>query len=190
MEKSDEVFFVIAINQQKIITTSFGKELENALNKVLDKLSFNVPFQVLHENSEQAKKTFSTLRALYEGKNISIQLNLEDTHLPAYTKRVLRVTKLIPVGYVTSYGIIAKAIGGSARAVGNVMASNPFPPIVPCHRVVKSDFSLGGYGAGGSTVKMEFLCREKRGYSEPIKIDVEGRQLLGFPVEVVFGKFT
>lgn len=62
------------------------------------------------------------------------------------------------------------------------MASNPFAPIVPCHRVVKSDFTLGGYG-GGLKVKLELLSKEKRGFSEPKEIDVNGQLLQVFPVE-------
>jgi O-6-methylguanine DNA methyltransferase len=104
--------------------------------------------------------------------------------LPAYTKKVLKATSVIPLGYVTSYGSIAKAVGGGPRAVGNVMASNPFAPIVPCHRVVKSDFTLGGYG-GGLKAKIELLGREKRGFSSSREIEVDGGQLQVFPVEHV-----
>jgi hypothetical protein len=64
------------------------------------------------------------------------------------------------------------------------MAANPFAPIVPCHRVVKSDFSLGGYG-GGLKVKLSLLGREKRGYSTSKEIEVNGRHLQVFPVEYV-----
>ena len=86
----------------------------------------------------------------------------------SYTQKVLKATAQIPLGYVTSYGSIAKAVGGGPRAVGNVMASNPFAPIVPCHRVVKSDFTLGGYG-GGLKVKFELLVAEKKEASQPQK---------------------
>ena len=58
---------------------------------------------------------------------------------------VLKVAAAIPLGYVTSYGNIAKASGAEARDVGKVMASNPLYPIVPCHRVVGADLSLVGY---------------------------------------------
>jgi O-6-methylguanine DNA methyltransferase len=94
---------------------------------------------------------------------------------------------LIPVGYVASYGSIAKAAGGSPRAVGNVMAANPFVPIVPCHRVVSSDFTLGGYG-GGLDVKLDFLVREKRGHQSPKEISVGDRKLTVSPVEFVLRK--
>jgi alkylated DNA nucleotide flippase Atl1 len=62
------------------------------------------------------------------------------------------------------------------------MASNPFAPIVPCHRVVKSDFTLGGYG-GGLKVKVELLSREKRGFSRSKEVQVSGGSLTVFPAE-------
>ena len=94
---------------------------------------------------------------------------------------------MIPVGYVASYGALSEAAGGSPRAVGGVMASNPFAPIVPCHRVVKSDFTLGGYG-GGLDTKAKMLTREKRGKSSPLDIPIAGKKLRLFPVELVLEK--
>ena len=97
---------------------------------------------------------------------------------------MLKATAEIPLGYVASYGSVAKAVGGGPRAVGNIMAANPFAPIVPCHRVVKSDFTLGGYG-GGLKVKLELLRREKRGFSALKEIEANGGRLQVFPVEYV-----
>jgi len=102
---------------------------------------------------------------------------------------VLNATASIPVGYVASYGAIAKAVGGGARAVGNVMACNLFAPIVPCHRVVKSNLRLGGY-AGGLQVKLEFLSREKRGFESPRTVEVNGVMLEVFPVEYILKKYV
>ena len=107
--------------------------------------------------------------------------------LPVYTQKTLKATAKIPLGYLASYGSIAKAVGGGPRAVGNVMASNPFAPIIPCHRVVKSDFTLGGYG-GGLKVKLELLSREKRGFSSSKEVKVNGHMLQVFPVEYSLGK--
>jgi O-6-methylguanine DNA methyltransferase len=127
------------------------------------------------------------VKNIYDGKDISQKLPLATEHLSAYTQKILATASLIPTGYVASYGAIAKAAGGSPRAVGNVMASNPFPPIVPCHRVVSSDFTLGGYG-GGLTVKLEFLIREKRGYASPREIHLGDKKMQIFPVENVLKK--
>ncbi|WNZ30447.1 MAG: MGMT family protein [Candidatus Bathyarchaeota archaeon] len=97
---------------------------------------------------------------------------------------MLNCTALIPVGYVTTYGGIAKVAGGIARSVGRVQASNPVPLLIPCHRVVQSDFSIGGYGYG-KQVKMEILQRENRGYEESKTIKIGDNELVLFPVERV-----
>jgi O-6-methylguanine DNA methyltransferase len=80
---------------------------------------------------------------MHDGNGTSQKLSFATEHLPVYTRKVLKAASSIPTGYVTSCGAIAKAAGGSPRAVGRIMASNPFAPIVPCHRVVSSDFMLG-----------------------------------------------
>jgi methylated-DNA-[protein]-cysteine S-methyltransferase len=134
-----------------------------------------------------AEYVLASVKNVYDGKDVLQSFPLATEHLPAYTRRVLEVTSFIPVGYVASYGSIAKAAGGSPRVAGNVMAANPFAPIVPCHRVVSSDFTLGGYG-GGLDVKLEFLVREKRGYQSAREIPVGGRKLTVFPVEFVLRK--
>ncbi len=68
---------------------------------------------------------------------------------------VLRCVMAIPKGKVASYRDVASALGnpGLARFVGNVMSKNPFPLVVPCHRVIRSDMSLGGFGYGDSVKK-------------------------------------
>lgn len=67
----------------------------------------------------------------------------------------------IPEGKVTTYGDIAKALGrpGASRAIGRILNKNPNPIIVPCHRVVMSDGSIGGY-AFGKARKKELLKKE------------------------------
>ena len=72
--------------------------------------------------------------------------------------------KEIPCGETRSYKQIAEAIGQpkSIRAVANACGKNPYPIIIPCHRVVKSDGSLGGYsGKGGINKKRELLRKEQ-----------------------------
>ena len=79
----------------------------------------------------------------------------------AFEEKVWRYTKKIPKGRVTTYSLLAKAVGkpNAARAVGNALNKNPFAPQVPCHRVVKSDGSLGGF-AKGSKKKAALLRKE------------------------------
>ena len=80
---------------------------------------------------------------------------------PAFQQAVLRAEHAIPRGRVSTYGLIARHLGkpGAARAVGNALAANPFPLIVPCHRAVRSDGALGGY-QGGPAMKRALLERE------------------------------
>ena len=184
----EHTWFAIAINQQQIITSSFGADQKTTINNVLGNVPFNVAFQVFHEPVASAKNILATLKCIHDGKDANTNLSLATAHLPAYTKKVLKTTSKIPLGYVTSYGSIAKAVGGGPRAVGNIMAGNPFAPIVPCHRVVKADFTLGGYGFG-LKVKMQLLEREKRGFTSPKEIEVDDGQLTVFPVENVLKHF-
>jgi len=72
-------------------------------------------------------------------------------------KKLLRV----PKGKITTYGELAKAVGlkNGQRVIGRIMNKNPFPVIVPCHRVVNSNGKIGGY-AYGQDVKNKMLTKE------------------------------
>ena len=73
----------------------------------------------------------------------------------------------IPLGETRSYKEIATAIGSpnSSRAVANACGKNPYPIRIPCHRVIKSDGSIGGYsGTGGIERKKELLAKENNRY--------------------------
>jgi methylated-DNA-[protein]-cysteine S-methyltransferase len=78
-----------------------------------------------------------------------------------FMKKVYKVTQKIPFGEVRTYGWIADRIREpySARAVGRAMGLNPVPVIIPCHRVVASDGTLGGFG-GGLSLKKWLLAHE------------------------------
>ena len=75
--------------------------------------------------------------------------------------KVYRRLLQVPKGKVTTYGELAKAVGlkNGQRIIGMIMKKNPFPVIVPCHRVVKSDGKIGGY-AYGKNVKSKMLTNE------------------------------
>ena len=180
----DGVWLGVACTQQQIVASSFSASQQLTLGNMLTIIPYNAPFQVFHEPSAFARDAFASLKKIYDGENVNASFRLAYTHLPTYTQKVLKATLQVPLGYITSYGSIAKAVGGGPRAVGNIMASNPFAPIVPCHRVVKSNFTLGGYG-GGLKVKLELLSREKRGFSTSKELEVNGRHLQIFPVEHV-----
>jgi methylated-DNA-[protein]-cysteine S-methyltransferase len=93
-------------------------------------------------------------------KNIISEIK-NDKRLSRFERSVYLAILHIPKGQTRSYKWVAERINSpnSARAVGNALNKNPYAPLVPCHRVIKSDGSWGGY-AKGPAEKMRMLKRE------------------------------
>lgn len=92
-----------------------------------------------------------------------LDIEIDTSHLTKFARRVVTNCRKIPPGKTLTYGQLAAKSGSAraARAVGNVMATNRFPLLVPCHRVVGSGGSLGGYSApDGLAMKRRLLERE------------------------------
>lgn len=107
----------------------------------------------------------------YAGEKIDFDLScLNMARLTKFSARVLKKAGKIPRGKVFTYSELACKTGSpkAARAVGTALARNPFPLVIPCHRVVRSDGSLGGFG-GGLRMKKELLSREG------VQADTKGR---------------
>ncbi len=105
----------------------------------------------------------SEVAAYLNGKKITFSLELLKLETcSAFQKAVLLADYAIPHGSVTSYGLLAAHLGKpkAARAVGTALATNPFPILIPCHRVIRSDRTLGGFG-GGSQMKRALLEAEE-----------------------------
>jgi methylated-DNA-[protein]-cysteine S-methyltransferase len=182
-EKVGDVWFGVAFEGECVYATSFSATQKSVLRGLRE----SVPFHVSEENPSKTDfghRVVAALKDIYDGKDVSQSFSLAKEHLPNYTKRVIETVCRVPPGYATTYGEVAKAVGGGPRAVGQIMASNPFAPVCPCHRVVRSDLTLGGYG-GGLDVKLAFLKRERRGYPAECEIPVDGKKLRVFPVESV-----
>jgi methylated-DNA-[protein]-cysteine S-methyltransferase len=180
-KKLDEIWYAAALEDDKVIATNFGSNESKVVKQLMGSLPYNTPFQMAEKSNQLAEKLLTTLKSMFTGENVSSDFKFEMAHLHKYSKKVLAVLAKVPVGYVTTYGALAKATGGGPRAVGNVMAANPFAPLIPCHRVVRSDFRLGGYG-GGLATKRRILEHEDRGYREERKIKVGGAVLAVYPV--------
>ncbi|ATC23628.1 methylated-DNA--[protein]-cysteine S-methyltransferase [Caulobacter vibrioides] len=95
----------------------------------------------------------------------------------AFNLRVYAIARAIPPGETSTYGQVARALGepGAARAVGKALGENPWPIVVPCHRVLGSSGSMGGFSAsGGSATKAQLLTIEKaRTSGAPTLFDLE-----------------
>jgi O-6-methylguanine DNA methyltransferase len=187
VRKIDDTWFGVAFEGERIYATGFGSSEESVLRSLRTSIPSNVPFQTVKKPSAFAERTIATIKDLYDGKDVCQDFAFETKHLSKYAKGVIETVCLIPPGYVASYGGVALAAGGSPRAVGRVMALNPFAPLCPCHRVVASDLTLCGYG-GGLDVKLEFLKRERRGHSSKKHIKTSRKVLELFPVESVLNK--
>lgn len=102
------------------------------------------------------------IEAFLAGEAVAFSLDLAALRTrPPFQQAVLRAEYAIPRGRVSAYGLIAARLGKpkAARAVGQALAANPFPIIVPCHRAVRSDGGLGGF-QGGPAMKRALLERE------------------------------
>lgn len=112
--------------------------------------------------AEPVRRTISQLQQWFAGERTLFDLPLA----PAATLRgqALR-DAMVAIGYseTLSYGALAALAASSARAIGQACARNPFPIIVPCHRVLNADGRLGAYSAGqGSVTKRWLLDHEQR----------------------------
>jgi len=115
------------------------------------------------------------IEAYLEGGEVTFPLRLVDlSGFSPFQQAVLRAQHAIPRGSVSTYGLIAARVGtpGGARAVGRVMAKNPYPLIIPCHRTILSGLHLGYFQSGA---KMKRRLLELEG----IVFDAKGRMVCG-----------
>jgi methylated-DNA-[protein]-cysteine S-methyltransferase len=115
------------------------------------------------------------LQAFLNGERV--QLGLEALRLDLCTpfqREVLLAEYGIPRGRVSTYGRIAAHLNRrkGARAVGNALAGNPFPLVIPCHRAVRSDGRLGGF-RGGALMKRKLLEMEGVGFDASGRVEVD-----------------
>ncbi len=112
---------------------------------------------------------FEELRSIdnyLAGKSKNIIMNLDFSESSPFQKMVYRTVKQLPYGAITTYSELSTMCGSrsSVRAVAQALAKNPFPLAIPCHRVIRSDRSLGGFSApGGVKLKRKLLEMENNG---------------------------
>jgi methylated-DNA-[protein]-cysteine S-methyltransferase len=112
--------------------------------------------------NEKIAALIAGIQSFLSGKNVEFDIDILDLEsCRPFQRRVLLAEFGIPRGYVSTYGRIARYLGvpGGARAVGNALARNPFPIVIPCHRALRSDGSIGGF-QGGLAMKVRLLEME------------------------------
>lgn len=115
--------------------------------------------------AEDHSQFVDTLQAFARGDAVDLSwIELDTDHMTAFQKQVTEQCRRIPAGKTMTYGELAACAKSpkAARAVGNVMAGNRFPLIVPCHRVVGCQGALGGFSApDGISMKQRLLRLER-----------------------------
>jgi methylated-DNA-[protein]-cysteine S-methyltransferase len=102
------------------------------------------------------------IQAFLDGEPIDFDLEIVAIETcPDFQRRALLAVRKIPRGWVSTYGRMAHHLGMAkgARAVGRALARNPFPIVIPCHRVIMADGEIGGF-RGGSEMKRALLKME------------------------------
>ncbi len=165
--KTDELYFSVGISSltNKIVGISLPKDERD--KSVAEISSKHQECEVTDEYLEMAK----TISRIYKGEKIYFELesldlevselkNIKSIIKTPFGREVLIQTAKIPFGEVRTYKYIAEKLESRAyRAVGTALGKNPFPIVIPCHRVVKSNMKIGEYG-GGSDMKKEILKNE------------------------------
>jgi methylated-DNA-[protein]-cysteine S-methyltransferase len=117
----------------------------------------------------------SEIVAFLSGESVRFTLEIARMDLcPDFQRRVLQAEHAIPRGRVSTYARIAAHLGveRGARAVGSALAANPFPIMIPCHRAIRSDRTLGGY-QGGLEMKRTLLEMEGLAFDSSGRVSVE-----------------
>ncbi len=109
----------------------------------------------------EAKPCIDLVRRAAGGKDVQLNGQLRLIGGTKFQRAVWEAMRSIPLGGTVSYGELARKAGypGAARAVGQAVGHNPIPLLIPCHRVIASDGTLGGFG-GGPELKRALLKQE------------------------------
>ncbi|MGH6952101.1 MAG: methylated-DNA--[protein]-cysteine S-methyltransferase [Vitreimonas sp.] len=127
------------------------------------------------EPPKHIQRAIDDIAALLRGEKKSLRaIPLDMSRVAPFNARVYQTTRAIPPGVTRTYGEVARAIGepDGARAVGQALGRNPFPIVVPCHRVLGVDGKLVGFSAtGGIATKLKMLKIEGWRQNEPSLFD-------------------
>ncbi len=150
---------LIAASADGICEISFGRSGTERFLDTLQRRGFRPV-----ADQQAVETAASQLREYFSGRRHIFDLDVDLTGVTPFTRDVLNATADVPFGHLVTYRDIARSIGkpNATRAVGNALGRNPVPVIVPCHRIVRSDHSIGGY-TGGLDIKERLLSIEGSG---------------------------
>ncbi len=149
---------LVAVSTKGVVAVDFGDNEARFVDRL--RQAFGV---AANPSPERAGRAVRQLEEYVQGKRTAFDLPVDLEACSDFQRRVLEAAVAVPRGRLATYGEIAARIGAphAARAVGQALARNPVPIIVPCHRVVASDGSLTGYSGGaGVETKAKLLQLE------------------------------
>jgi methylated-DNA-[protein]-cysteine S-methyltransferase len=162
----------IVWNARGVVRTRLPERDEQATR---DRIRSRYP--AAHEVSPPAEiqRAIDDMIALLKGEPKDLSgISLDISQVPDFNRRVYEVARGIPAGSTLTYGEIAQRLGDRAlaRDVGQALGENPFPIIVPCHRVLAAGGKTGGFSApGGISTKMRMLTIEQAQAGGPTPTD-------------------
>ncbi len=148
--------FFVGVSERGVVALSFAESED----RFRDWLQHRVRAIVVREPSK-LREVVSQVLDYLEGRRKSFAFEYDLRSLTPFQRNVLTTVQEVPRGEYLTYGELARRIGkpGAARAVGQALGSNPIPVLIPCHRVLASDGSLGGYSGRGGVRTKEALLR-------------------------------
>ena len=141
----------VVANEESVVAVAFHPEKSRKLQAI------GLTGQEL--SNEVSRKAVAQLEEYFSGKRTVFDLPVDFGKMTDFAITVLDCLARVPYGEIVSYGTLAAMSGRpkAARAVGRIMAANPVPIIVPCHRVVGSTGKMTGYSGGDGIVTKEWL---------------------------------
>jgi methylated-DNA-[protein]-cysteine S-methyltransferase len=149
---------LLAATEAGVVRLAYEREDHD---KVLQALALKVSPRVLHAPG-RLDEAARQLEGYFTGRRRSFDVPLDLRLSAGFRRQVLDHLRTIAYGHTESYAHVARATGraSAVRAVGSACATNPVPLLVPCHRVLRSDGTLGGY-VGGLGAKQALLALER-----------------------------
>jgi len=150
-------------------------ELDRARVRVLLRRRF--PSAAESSPPPTVEEAITAMTALVGGERVDLSaIELDQTGVDTFDQQVYNVARRIPMGETLTYGQIAAKLGDPhlAREVGQALGRNPFPLVVPCHRVIAANGRLGGFSArGGVSTKQRLLAIERANVSWQLPLTME-----------------
>lgn len=194
IERVGGSWYGVAHHGDRLVATATGVDRERAAALVRASIPRGLEHRMDEEGSPYARGLARLLARLEAGEEEIPVFELCPDCIGEPLASVARVASAIPRGFVATYGGLASAAGTESRVVGQIMATNPLYPIIPCHRVVGADLALVGYTGSQDRpalrAKLARLRAEARGFAQSrcITLPHVSAGLPLYPVEWVISR--